>query len=235
MNATSCPSGNLSANSCSARRKSVSIGAIVALASTSSRIRIGPVARPARTIGRSAPFSRTRKSAASRSVTGAPLALCTRTKIRRTFPCAAATDASRHTTSAAAAARARLMTPPDRKYTKARRAGRVPSRLELRRRLVDGIGFVEREGGDFDVEVVAVLGDHLIRAAHHAGRGLQRAPRGVLERLARREDRLLADHTWALHFFGVAGRIGDHPVAAQKLDGLLALVGDAHCVMKKPV
>src|SRR3954467_13325556 len=100
---------------------------------------------------------------------------------------------------------------------------------------MDGVGFVEREGRDFDVEGVAVLGAPLIRAAHHAGRGLQRAPRGVLERLTRREDRLLADDAGALYFFGVAGRVGDRPVGAEKLDGLLAFVGYTHRVMEKPV
>ena len=34
--------------------------------------------------------------------------------------------------------------------------------------LVDRIGFVQGERGDFDVEVLAVFGDHLISAAHDA-------------------------------------------------------------------
>ena len=72
---------------------------------------------------------------------------------------------------------------------------------------VNGVGLVQREGRDLDVEVVAVLGDHLVGAAHHAGRGLQRAARGVLERLARTQHRLLADDARALDFLDVAGRV----------------------------
>ena len=68
-----------------------------------------------------------------------------------------------------------------------------------------------------------------------AGRGLQRAPRGVLKRLAGPQHRLLADDARALDFLDVAGRVRDDPVTAEQLDRLLAFVGDADGVMEEPL
>ena len=50
-----------------------------------------------------------------------------------------------------------------------------------------------------------------------------------------REHRLLADDARAFDFLGVAGRVGDDPVAAEELHRLLAFVGDAHGVVEEPL
>src|SRR5215471_993828 len=101
--------------------------------------------------------------------------------------------------------------------------------------LVDRVRLVERERGDLDVEVVAFLGDHLIRAAHDARGRLQLAARGVLERLARPQQRLLADDAPTAHFLGMAGRVGNNPVPAQQLDVVVAFIADADRVGEKPL
>ena len=47
--------------------------------------------------------------------------------------------------------------------------------------LVNRIRFVKSEGRDFDVEVVSILGDHLIRSAHQAAGRLERTSGCVLK------------------------------------------------------
>src|SRR3954466_6472473 len=96
-----------------------------------------------------------------------------------------------------------------------RRALRAPRLV----RLVNCVGFVEGERRDLDIEMMIGAGDHLVSAAHHAGRRLERAPRRVLEGFAGTEDRLLADDAWPFEFLDVSGRVRDHPVAAEQLYG----------------
>ena len=52
----------------------------------------------------------------------------------------------------------------------------------------------ERELGNRGIELRAVLGHHLIRAAHGADHGGDRAAAGVLEMLTRLDQGLLSDH-----------------------------------------
>src|SRR6266516_4792095 len=74
---------------------------------------------------------------------------------------------------------------------------------------------VEREGGDFDVEVLPGGAHHGVAADHEAGRGRERDPAGVLERLPR-----------PAHLLEAAESVGDPPVAADQLHGLAAAVDD---------
>src|SRR2546425_2642715 len=90
--------------------------------------------------------------------------------------------------------------------------------------LVYGVRLVKREGCDLHIELGTVHREHLVGASHDAGRGGQFTPRGVLERLAGSEHRLLAHHTFTLDFPNVTGLVGNYPVAAEKLDGLVAFV-----------
>src|SRR5450830_2009824 len=56
-----------------------------------------------------------------------------------------------------------------------------------------GVGRVEREGRDLDIEMLARLRHHAVAADHEAGRRGQGNSAGIFERLARPESRLLAD------------------------------------------
>ena len=100
---------------------------------------------------------------------------------------------------------------------------------------MDRVGFAERERRDLRVEALASLGHHLVGAFHQPeGRG-QRAAGGVLERLARLEDRLLADDTRAADLFDFVFRVGDDPVPRQQLDGLAAVVRDRDRIEEEPL
>src|SRR5262249_6687386 len=50
-----------------------------------------------------------------------------------------------------------------------------PKVESLKPALVDGVRFVQLERRDFDVEMIAVFGDHLVGAAHQSGGRLERA------------------------------------------------------------
>ena len=67
-------------------------------------------------------------------------------------------------------------------------------------------GSLSVKGAIFASNALAVRGDHLVGALHHAERRGERAARRVGERLAGRQDRLLADDARALDFLDVAGR-----------------------------
>src|SRR5262249_13121687 len=82
----------------------------------------------------------------------------------------------------------------------------------------------------FCAERLARAVAHEIRAVHRADRGAQRAETGVLEGLAGREQRLLADHARPLHPLRVAVRVGDDPLTADQLRRLRADVRDANAV-----
>src|ERR1019366_4043592 len=92
----------------------------------------------------------------------------------------------------------------------------------------------QREGRDLDVEVAPVGARHLIGAVHHARRRLQWAPRGVFERLPRRQHGLFTHHPGTSDFFRMVRRIGDHPVPVEKLNRAGALVGNPHRVLENP-
>src|SRR5688500_8758361 len=97
------------------------------------------------------------------------------------------------------------------------------------------VGLVKREGGNFHVEITAVLAHHLIRAAHDASGGFELAARGVLKGLTWGEYRLFADDTGALVFLHVPRSVGDDPVTAQKLDRVVAFVCDPDGVIEQPL
>ncbi len=93
----------------------------------------------------------------------------------------------------------------------------------------------EGERGDLDFEGIAIGAHHLIRSAHRAGGSFERAPRRIFERFAGREHGLFADYAQALHFVDVLQRVGDGPVAADQLDGFLALIRDTNGVFEYPL
>src|SRR5450755_1772345 len=68
--------------------------------------------------------------------------------------------------------------------------------------LVDGVLGSQRERSDLDVELGSARAHHLVSPAHQAGGGLERAPRGVFERLAWTKNGLLTDYARSLHLFG---------------------------------
>src|SRR5574343_1543277 len=63
----------------------------------------------------------------------------------------------------------------------------------------------------------AVLGHHLVAAFHRADLRRQRRAAGVLEALARLQQRLLADDAEAAHFLYLVVGVGDDPVARNQL------------------
>src|ERR1039457_6895950 len=83
---------------------------------------------------------------------------------------------------------------------------------------------LQRKRRDLDIELAPVRAHHLIRTVHHPHGSLKRAPRRVFERFARRQYGLLADHPRTRNFFDVVQRIGNDPVAAQKLHGRRPLI-----------
>src|SRR3712207_1407531 len=74
----------------------------------------------------------------------------------------------------------------------------------------------------------------MVVALHPAGRRRQRAARDVIERAARLDHRLLADHAFALHLVAGAAAVGDGPFAADQLNGGLRGVLDADVVGPEP-
>ena len=99
---------------------------------------------------------------------------------------------------------------------------------------MDGVARFQREGRDLDVEPFAARADHLVSTPHYTGGGLEGAPGRVLERLAGRQDGLLADHARPFYFFDVLQGIGDDPVAADELYRVASLVCDADGVLENP-
>src|SRR4051812_38696898 len=74
----------------------------------------------------------------------------------------------------------------------------------------------------------------MVFAFHIAGRGRERAARDVVERGARLDDRLLADHALATHLVAAAASVGDDPFAADQLHGGRAAILDAHVIGPEP-
>src|SRR5690606_41542855 len=69
-------------------------------------------------------------------------------------------------------------------------------------------------------------------ATHGTGRGGQRTTTRVFECFAGRQQRLLAHHAKPAHLLYLLLGVGDDPVPADHLSGLLAVIGDAHGVGK---
>ena len=86
----------------------------------------------------------------------------------------------------------------------------------------------------FDVEMLAILGHHLIGAAHDAGGSVEFAARRILERLAGLQHRLRADNARAADLLRVPRRVGDDPVPAEQLHRVVTFVGDSHGVNEDP-
>ena len=99
---------------------------------------------------------------------------------------------------------------------------------------VERVGLSEGEGGDLRIELLAVLGDHLVGSVHGPKRGVEGAAGGVAERLAGPEDRLLADDARSADVLLLTLGVGDDPVPRDQLDGLTSLVGDGDMVDVHP-
>ena len=99
---------------------------------------------------------------------------------------------------------------------------------------VNRVRFTECKGRHFNVESVALRRHHLIRSMHRAERRLERAARGVFERLTWVESWLLTDDAKSPNLLDAIFGIGDGPVSTDQLDGIRALVGDLDRVEKKP-
>lgn len=93
----------------------------------------------------------------------------------------------------------------------------------------------ERERGDLDIELVAILGGHLVGPVHRAGWGIERTKAAILEGLPRLEGGLFADHTRPLDLFHVPFPVGDDPVPTNQLNRLGPFVRDPDVVGKKVV
>src|SRR5690242_12224040 len=76
---------------------------------------------------------------------------------------------------------------------------------------------VQHEGRDLDFEAPGVLGHAEVAAMHAAAGRAEATAAGVLERLARLEQGLLADHAEALDLLGLAEFVGDDPVPGDQL------------------
>src|SRR6266849_6673610 len=101
--------------------------------------------------------------------------------------------------------------------------------------LMNRIRLVQGKGGDLHIELAAILAHHLVGAPQDSRGRLQRPTRRVLKRLARREDRLFADDPGAFDFVRAARAVGDDPVTADELNGVVALVRDAHRIVEEPL
>src|SRR5664280_3376718 len=79
---------------------------------------------------------------------------------------------------------------------------------------------MEREGGDFDIKMLARHRHHAVAAGHEAGRRRQRDPASIFKRLARLEGRFLADHARALDLLQPPESVGDAPMSRLELHRL---------------
>src|SRR6185369_5522914 len=105
-----------------------------------------------------------------------------------------------------------------------------PAGRAVARRLVHSVRDRQRERSDLGFEAGTVGADHAVGAVHGAHGGGQGTEAGVFEVFARRQDRLLADHSGPLDPLHFAVGIGDDPLAADELGPLLSLVRDADLV-----
>src|SRR5689334_4950766 len=89
-----------------------------------------------------------------------------------------------------------------------------------------GLGAVEREGRNLDIELLAACRHHAVGSDHEPGRRRQRHAAGVLVGCARLEHRFLAHHAGAANLLHPAERVGDAPVTGLELDRLGTVVAD---------
>src|SRR5690242_14206494 len=87
------------------------------------------------------------------------------------------------------------------------------------------IGRVERERGDFDIEMLAFLRHHPVAAGHETRRRRKRNSAGVFEGFTRLEDRLFSDDARTLDLLQASLRVGNAPMAGLELDRLRAEIG----------
>jgi len=92
------------------------------------------------------------------------------------------------------------------------------------------VGTVEGKGGDGNIEALTRIGFHLIGADHDPRRRRQRGAACIFKAFAGLKDRLFADHAFAPHFLNISRRIGDPPIARQKLHRFVAVVLDLDMV-----
>src|ERR1700693_153686 len=90
---------------------------------------------------------------------------------------------------------------------------------------------VQTERGNRYVELLAGRWHHHVISAHHkARRRVERRARGVLEALARLEQRLFPTDAAAVHVLSAAPPIRDLQGAAEKLHRLAPTVLDLHAI-----
>src|SRR5258708_29508337 len=99
---------------------------------------------------------------------------------------------------------------------------------------MNGVRRFQPEWRDLDVELGPVWPRHLIGPVHRTRGGLERAPRRVFERVARRKNWRLTHHARAFDFVDMVQRVGDDPVPADELHRLGALIRDANRVLEYP-
>src|SRR5262245_309164 len=86
------------------------------------------------------------------------------------------------------------------------------------------------EGSDRRVEVLTVVGHHLVGALHRSHRRLEDRAARVAETLAGLEVGLLADHAVAAHFLHLAVGVGDDPVSRHQSRRYRAFIADRYGV-----
>ena len=79
---------------------------------------------------------------------------------------------------------------------------------------------------------ITVTALHGVCAFHVANFGMNHGAAGILVALAGLNQRLLAHHAAAFHFFHLVVLVGDDPVPAEQFYGLRAIVGDRDGVRK---
>ncbi len=84
-------------------------------------------------------------------------------------------------------------------------------------RSVQNARYRQRKFGDLGFELHAVVGGHLIAAAHRPDRRLELAAARVLKLFTGLEQGLLADNTETAHFLNARVGVGDDPVARDQL------------------
>ena len=93
-----------------------------------------------------------------------------------------------------------------------------------------GHGQDELAYGDFKGN--AIFTDTMIGASHRTDRRGQRTAAGVFKCFSGREQGLLPHHAQSPDFLHALLAIGDDPVAADDLSGMLAFIGNAHRIGK---
>src|SRR5258708_923708 len=96
------------------------------------------------------------------------------------------------------------------------------------RLLVEYSGHRQPEGRDRRVEMLAIIGDHLIAALHGADGGLDHGAGRVAKSLPGLQVRLLADDAIAAGFLHIAVRIRDDPVTCEQARRDLSFIANGN-------